>query len=180
MAEASGDRLIRVNMSDQSVRIDDFPADWKLLGGRALSARILLEECNPQCDPLGPENILVMAPGVLSGSAAPTSGRISIGGKSPLTGGIKEANAGGEPGQDLMKLGYRAIVVTGQPSDSDKRYALEINSQGAEIVLADETKGMWNYALAEKLAKQYSETTSFISIGPAGEMETIRRIGSMH
>ena len=87
------DRLIYVNMTDQTVSIEPFPQDWKLLGGRALSARILLEQCDPACDPLGPDNVLVMAPGVLSGTTAPTSGRISIGGKSPLTNGIKEANA---------------------------------------------------------------------------------------
>ena len=52
-------------------------------------ARILVEECEPGCDPLGPDNLLVMAPGVLSGTSVPTSGRISFGGKSPLTGGIK-------------------------------------------------------------------------------------------
>ena len=107
------DRLIYVNMTDQSVSVEPFPQEWKLLGGRALSARILLEQCDPACDALGPDNVLVMAPGVLSGTTAPTSGRISMGGKSPLTNGIKEANAGGNPGQDLMKLGYRAVVVKG-------------------------------------------------------------------
>jgi aldehyde:ferredoxin oxidoreductase len=167
----TGDRLIRVDMTRQAVAIEPFPDEWKLLGGRALSARILLRECPPKCDPLGPENVLVMAPGVLSGSSAPTSGRISIGAKSPLTGGIKEANAGGEPGQDLVKLGYRAIVVKGKPSDPSRRFGLEVTSQGARLVPADGYQGKWNYALAEELAKKYPATTSFISIGPAGELQ---------
>jgi aldehyde:ferredoxin oxidoreductase len=94
-----GDRILRVDMTAQTASFEEFPADWKLLGGRALSAKILMSECDPACDPLGPDNVLVMAPGVLSGTSAPTSGRISMGGKSPLTGGIKEANAGGNPGQ---------------------------------------------------------------------------------
>jgi len=165
------DRLIRVDMTNLSASVEPFPETWKLLGGRALSARILLEECDPQCDPLGPDNVLVMAPGVLSGTAAPTSGRISIGGKSPLTGGIKEANAGGNPGQDLMKLGYRAVVVKGQPADPDQRYALEVRKDGVTVVPADDCKGLWNYALIERLAGRYSATASFISIGPAGEMK---------
>jgi aldehyde:ferredoxin oxidoreductase len=117
MSGPTGDRLIRVDMTRQTATVEPFPDEWKLLGGRALSARILLDECDPGCDPLGPDNVLVIAPGVLAGTAAPTSGRISIGGKSPLTGGIKEANAGGNPGQDLMKLGYRVVIVTGQPED---------------------------------------------------------------
>jgi aldehyde:ferredoxin oxidoreductase len=171
MSGPTGDRMIRVDMTNQTTETVPFPDDWKLLGGRALSARILLAECDPGCDSLGPDNVLVMAPGVLSGSAAPTSGRISMGAKSPLTGGIKEANAGGNPGQDLMKLGFRCIVVKGQPSDPDKRYALNVTADGAEVVAADPYKGMWNYALIEELAKHYSKTASFISIGPAGELK---------
>jgi len=170
MTGTSEDRLIRVDMNDQTVSIEPYPEQWKLLGGRALSARILLEECDPKCDPLGPDNLLVLAPGVLAGTAAPTSGRLSVGGKSPLTAGIKEANVGGNPGQDLMKLGYRAIVVKGQPTDSESRYALEVTTNGAQVVPADEHKGKWNYALIDDLAKTYPKTASFISIGPAGEM----------
>ncbi len=170
MAGPEGDKIIRVDMTNQSVTIDDFREDQKLLGGRALSARILLEECDPTCDPLGPDNILVLAPGVMSGTSAPTSGRISVGGKSPLTLGVKEANVGGNPGQDLMKLGYRAIVVKGQPADPERRYALEVTAEGPRLVPADEHKGKWNYALIEDLVKVYPKTASFISIGPAGEM----------
>ncbi len=170
MTDSIGDQLIRVDMSDHTVSVEPYPDAWKLLGGRALSAKILLEECDPKCDPLGPDNVLVLAPGVLAGTAAPTSGRLSVGGKSPLTHGIKEANVGGNPGQDLMKLGYRAIIVKGQPADAERRYALEINTEGIVLVPADEHKGKWNYALIDDLAKSYSKTASFISIGPAGEM----------
>jgi aldehyde:ferredoxin oxidoreductase len=170
MPGPEGDRLLYVNMTDQTTSWQDFPEEWKLLGGRGLSAKILTRDCDPTCDPLGPDNVLVMAPGVLSGTAAPTSGRISIGGKSPLTGGIKEANAGGNPGQHLMKLGIRAIVVTGQPADSEKRYGLRIDEGEVSVVSADEYKGMWNYAGCEKLLAGESKTASVISIGPAGEL----------
>lgn len=169
-AEAMGDRMIRVDMTRQTAEVADFPDEWKLLGGRALSAKILLAECDPACDPLGPENVLVFAPGVLAGTAAPTSGRISVGAKSPLTGGIKEANAGGQPGQHLMKLGIRAVVVTGQPSDPDARYGLEIDGQGARVVEADAYKGLWNYACCEQLRERYDKTASFMVCGPAGEL----------
>jgi aldehyde:ferredoxin oxidoreductase len=113
-----------------------------------------------------------MAPGVLSGTMAPTSGRISIGGKSPLTGGIKEANSGGNPAQHLTKLGYRAIIVTGQPADSERRYGLEVDGEGARIVSADDLKGKWNYAACEEiLHPRYPKTASFILCGPAGELK---------
>ena len=166
-----GDRLIRVDMSDQSVRIEPYPAKWERLGGRALSAKILLEECDPNCDALGPDNVFVLAPGVLSGTAAPTSGRMSVGAKSPLTGGIKEANAGGNPAQDMMKLGYRAIVITGQPADPDKRYAVDVTADGATVKEVPDCKGLWNYALIDHLAESYTPKASFVSIGPAGELK---------
>ena len=165
----AGDRIVYVDMTKQSVTEKPFPEDWRLLGGRALSARILLEQCDPKCDPLGPDNVLVMAPGVLSGTTAPTSGRISMGGKSPLTGGIKEANSGGNAGQDLMKLGIRAIVVTGQPKDRSKRYGLDVGESGITVVAADDYKGLWNYACCAKLLEGRPKTVSAISIGPAGE-----------
>jgi aldehyde:ferredoxin oxidoreductase len=163
------DRLLRVDMTRGEVNFEPFPDRWKLLGGRGLSARILLEECDPECDPLGPDNVLVMAPGVLSGTAVPTSGRISFGGKSPLTGGAKEANAGGEPGQHLMKLGVRAIVVTGCAPEPSWRFGLEVDADGARLVRADETAGRWNYELCELLYERYPASASFITIGPAGD-----------
>ena len=164
------DKIIRVDMTTQRVETTAFPPEWKLLGGRALSAKILLNECDPKCDPLGPANVLVLAPGVMSGTSAPTSGRLSVGCKSPLTNGIKEANVGGEPGQDLMKLGYRAIVVKGQPKDREKRWGLVVNGDGVELVDATAYKGMLNYASCKKLLGQFPDSASAITIGPAGEM----------
>ena len=164
------DRMIRVDMTAQRATTEPFPERWRMLGGRGLSARILLEECQPKCDPLGPDNVLVFAPGLLSGTSAPTSGRMSVGGKSPLTGTIKEANAGGNPAQDLMKLGYRCVVITGQPSDPERRFGLEVDSDGVRLVAADDYKGLWNYANAEQLYRSYPKHVSAISIGPAGEM----------
>jgi aldehyde:ferredoxin oxidoreductase len=154
-----GDQMIRVDMTNLTATIEDFPDKWKMLGGRSLSARILVEECDANCDPLGPDNIFVLAPGVLSGTAAPTSGRMSVGGKSPLTGGIKEANAGGNPAQDMMKLGYRVITVTGKPANPEIRYALDVNADGVSLKEVPDCKGMWNYALIEHLAKSYSTRT---------------------
>jgi aldehyde:ferredoxin oxidoreductase len=166
---AGAERILRVDMTRGTLRFQPFPATWRLLGGRGLSARILATECDPRCDPLGAENVLVLAPGVLSGSSAPTSGRISIGAKSPLTGGSKEANAGGEPGQHLMKLGIRAVVVTGAPADAGARFGLEIDGGGARLIAAQAYRHAGNYELCASLRERYGEAASFIVIGPAGE-----------
>lgn len=168
-AGPSDDRLLRVNMTTGDTAFEPYPEEWRLLGGRALISRILTAECDPLCEPLSADNVLVIAPGVLSGTAVPTSGRISFGCKSPLTGGIKEANAGGEPGQHLMKLGIRGIVLTGAAGDRDARFGLHITADGVELVRADETKGKWNYELVEGLGQKATPTTSFIVVGPAGE-----------
>jgi len=161
--------LLRVDMTEQRTTQESFPEDWALLGGRGLSARILLEECDASCDPLGPDNLLVFAPGALTGTAAPTSGRLSVGAKSPLTKGIKEANAGGNPAQHLAKLGCRGIVVSGQPADPSARFGLEIDEQGARLVPADDLAGLFTYATCERLAERYAKEASFICCGPAGE-----------
>ena len=99
------DKLLRVDMTNLSVVEEPFPDDWRYLGGRALSARILLEGQDPACDPLGAEALLVLAPGILRGSMAPTSGRISIRPKSPLTGRPTATNPRGQPGPPLMPRG---------------------------------------------------------------------------
>jgi aldehyde:ferredoxin oxidoreductase len=164
------DKMLRVNLTDLTVKEEPFPDEWKFLGGRALSAKILLKECDPKCDPLGPGNKVIFAPGVLSGSMAPTSGRMSVGAKSPLTGGIKEANSGGQAGQKLARLGYRAIIAEGKAKDPAKRYLLAINKNGTELRECPDLKGLRTYAASEKLYDQYSGRAAFILCGPAGEL----------
>ena len=163
------DRILRVDMSTLTVKDEPFPAEWTALGGRALSARILTREVDPTCDPLGPDNKLILAPGCLGGATAPTSGRMSVGGKSPLTGGIKEANAGGQPAQKLMRLGYRAVIVEGQAKDPGKRYLLTVNKSGAALRECPELKGLRTYDACAKLAETHGKRAAFVLCGPAGE-----------
>lgn len=160
-------KILRVDMSTLETRFEDLPEELTALGGRGLSARILSKEVPPSTNPLGPEAKLVIAGGPLAGTMAPSCGRISVGGKSPLTMGIKEANAGGPTAQKLDKLGIRAIVVEGAPKD-DKLYLLVINKDGVTLQDADACKGMKTYALVEAM-KQHGESAAVICIGPAGE-----------
>lgn len=117
-------KLLRVNMTDLSVRFEEVPEKYALLGGRGLTSSIIYDEVPPLCHPLGPDNKLIIAPGIVSGTKAPTSGRTSFGGKSPLTGGIKESNAGGLSSQKIARLGIKAIIVEGQPREKDRFYVL--------------------------------------------------------
>jgi aldehyde:ferredoxin oxidoreductase len=122
------------------------------------------------CHPLGAENKLVIAPGLLSGTTSAMSGRLSVGCKSPLTGGIKEANSGGQASQVLARLGYAAVVLEGKPA-TDDLYKVIINKDGARIEVDNSLKMLPNYDLVEEMKKQYGESIACISIGTAGEMK---------
>ncbi len=140
------------------------------MGGRALTSAVVAKEVPPLCHALGPENKLVIAPGLLSGTAAGQSGRLSIGAKSPLTGGIKESNAGGQAAQVLARLGYACIVLEGKPRNDDL-YTIVITKDGVKIEVDNSLKMLGNYDLIDKLRKVYGEKAAYISIGPAGEMK---------
>ncbi len=161
-------KILRVNMSNLETKFEDLPEEWKILGGRGLTAAILSKEVSPDVDPLGPEAKLVIAGGPLAGTLAPSCGRISVGAKSPLTLGIKEANAGGPLAQKLDKTGVRAIVLEGAPEEG-KLFLLKISKDGASLESADEYRGMKTYDLAETLQKKYNDKIGVISIGVIGE-----------
>jgi len=164
-------KFININMTDKSVNMSDVPQQYLGLGGRGLTSTIINAEVVPTCDPLGPDNKLIIAPGILSGTSLVNTSRVSIGAKSPLTGGIKESNAGGTTGAALGHLGITAIVIEGQPL-ADELFVLRIDSQGnARLIPATEHKGSRTYPLAEKLLKNYGRKNSVLLIGPAGEYQ---------
>src|SRR5512140_2155329 len=100
----------RINVKTQTLTKEPVPAAWEKLSGRGLLARIMLDEVPPTCEPLGSKNKLIFAIGLLVGHMLSSIDRISIGGKSPLTGGIKEANAGGRTGMHMAMLGIKALI----------------------------------------------------------------------
>jgi len=161
-------KLLRVNMSAHQVHWDAVPPVYEQLGGRALIARLLLEEIPPTCDALGPNNRLVFSPGLLGGGGVSTAGRLSVGGKSPLTGGVKETNAGGTAGDTLPKFGIKAIIIEGQPQP-DEWYLLHITADSADLLPANDLKGQGTYATADRLQERYGADCTVICIGQAGE-----------
>jgi len=162
-------KILRVNMTDLTAKFEDVPEKYKFLGGRGLSSSIVADEVVPICHPLGPNNKLVLATGIVTGTAAPTSSRISVGGKSPLTGTIKESNAGTKFSPMLAKLGIKAIVVEGQPKDGSW-HVLEIDKNGARLVPAGDLVGKGAYATTDALIARYGKV-GVCCIGPAGEMK---------
>lgn len=166
------DNILRIDMSAEGgPKVTTGPVgEYAGIGGRALTSTMVAKEVPPLCHPLGADNKLVIAPGLLSGTIAAMSGRLSIGCKSPLTGGIKESNAGGQAAQVIARLGYAAIVLEGKPVDNTL-YKVFINKDGVTITPDNSLRMLGNYDVVEKMKGEYGEKITCISIGPAGEMK---------
>lgn len=167
--------IVRVNMTDQSYQLEPVPDQYKYLAGRAMTSNLVADEVPPLCHPLGPNNKLVFSPGIVTGTPAPTSARVSVGAKSPLTGGIKESNAGTSWGMDLADLQIRALVLEGQPHKNGKYWGLRITYEKGlgrpKVEFFDATE-FANKPLMEAFPKLYENFGKQISIsgtGMAGE-----------
>lgn len=160
-------KFLRINMSTKECRFENVPEKYVGLGGRGLTSAIVAAEVEPTCSPLGPHNKLVFAPGLLGGTTCVNSSRISVGCKSPMTGGIKEANSGGQPGGHLAKMGIVAIVVEDM-AEEGSWFQLELTKDSAKLVPST-VAGLNNYDAVAKLTKEYGEACSYVSIGRAGE-----------
>jgi len=160
------EKLLRINLESKKYCFEDVPHIYANLGGRGLTSKIVCEEVTPKTDPLGKENKLIFAPGILAGTIVPNTGRLSVGAKSPLTGTIKEANSGGAVAQKLARLGIRGVIVEGA---SKELIMIKITKDGVNFILADDFKNMGNYNLIDKLKGIHGENIAVISIGPGGE-----------
>lgn len=164
------DKLLRVHMGAKTVAVEPLPEAYRHLGGRALTSRILLDEVDPTCEPLGPRNKLIFAPGLLAGTTVSSSNRLSVGCKSPLTGGIKEANSGGQTALLLAQRGYRAIIVEGQAPPGDWSMLIIHPDGRAELAPAGYLVGLGNYEAAARLQESFGRKAAIALIGVAGEM----------
>jgi aldehyde:ferredoxin oxidoreductase len=166
--------ILRINMTDRSYKLEELPEAYKHLGGRGLTSTLIYDEVPPTCHPLGPNNKLIFAPGIVTGTAAPTSARISVGAKSPLTGGIKESNAGSEWPQALAVMRIKALVVEGQPEKKGKFWMAllswdnEAGRPKVEFLPADEYTGLTTQAAFNKAFDKFGKVT-MAGIGVSGE-----------
>jgi len=162
-------KFLRVNMTDVTAKYEEAPEKYQLMGGRWLTSMLTADEVPPTAHPLGPFNKVIFSPGIVTGTAAPTSARISVGGKSPLTGGIKEANAGTGWGQQVARLGIKAIIVEGYPAQKGKLWGLHLTKDGASFFPADEFAGKGLYEVYPRLFERFGKRADIMAIGAAGE-----------
>jgi aldehyde:ferredoxin oxidoreductase len=158
---------IEVNLTDMIVKNEKMPEKYDGFGGRGLVAKFLNEEVDPGCDPIGEDNKLIICTGLLAGTPASSSDRLSVGAKSPLTGTVKEANAGGTAGRLMTKLGLKAIVIEGKPKSG--WWILHLTPGGANLIQGDEYAGLNTYELFEKLQEKFGKKCGILGIGVAGE-----------
>ncbi|HTY62437.1 MAG TPA: aldehyde ferredoxin oxidoreductase C-terminal domain-containing protein [Acidobacteriota bacterium] len=161
-------RLLRINLSSLTATTEAVPDAYRKFGGRGLTASILDREVPPTCDPLGLENKLIWAPGLMGGTTAPCSGRMSVGAKSPMTKGAKESNTGGAMAQKLARLGFKAVIFEGKAKEPTM---VKIDKTGVSFSSAAPLAGLGCYAMIEKLKSEYGENACFGCIGPAGDMK---------
>jgi len=115
MAYGATGKILRVDLTRASITVEEFDQEFYRLypGGKALAAFLLLREIKPRVDPLGPDNVLVLVNGLITGAPLSTATRFTAAAKSPLTGGYGESEAGGFWGPELKLAGFEAIVITG-------------------------------------------------------------------
>ncbi len=159
-----------VDLTKKTVTYDEIPEKQarKWVGMKGLALPVLLERLNENTDPLGPENPLVIAAGLLNGLAFPGVCRYGLYAKSPLTGAYGETEAGGYFGPAMKNQGLEMIVVTGASEDP---VYLWIENGAVEIHDASRLWGQETGSTLTELERENNGKTSSILIGPAGERQ---------
>jgi len=168
-------KFLRLNMTDLSYHLEEAPETYRNMGGRWITSSIVAAEVPPLAHPLGSANKVVFAPGIITGTTAPTSARVSVGAKSPLTGGIKESNAGTSWASGLASMQIKALVVEGQPNEKDRFWGVYLTWDSkagkpkVEFFDATEYANKNLYDVFPQLYQCFGEKVSIAGCGIAGE-----------
>jgi len=171
-------KLLHVDLTTGRIQVESLPDEvYRLLaGGRALVAYLLLRDLPQGADPLGPENLLIFAPGVMQGTNFPGAGRHGVGGKSPLTGVLGSSEVGGWWGHEFKRTGFDALVVSGRAASP---VYLWIHDGEAEIRPAGGLWGLDTGPAQAAIRRELGDRVRVAQIGPAGE-NGVRYAAIMH
>jgi aldehyde:ferredoxin oxidoreductase len=164
-----GGRILRVDLTERKFRIEPVDPSWikPVIGGRAANSKRLFEELNPECDPLGPENILIFGVGPLTGSFLTASAYYTVTAKSPLTGILGDSAAGGQFGAEMKLTGFDQIIITGK---ANTLVYLFVTDSGVEFVSCQDYEGKKIIQTTEAIRKEQGDPAIQVAaIGPAGE-----------
>ncbi len=162
-------KIVRINARSGVIKTQEASDELNRICGRYFIAHILDQEVEPTCEPLGRHNKLIISQGWFADTNLSTSGKVSIGGKSPLTGGIKESNTGGYLGKRMSKLGIKAIIIEDIPERLSSSRVLHISGKGINLFDFPELR----YKLVSEslimLREKFGSNIGILCIGPAGE-----------
>lgn len=164
-----GGRILRVDLTRRSFRVERLDPAWfkPVIGGRAANTKRLLEELDPSCDPLGPENILIFGVGPLTGSLLPASAYFTVTAKSPLTGILGDSAAGGHFGAAMKRTGFDQIIIKGR---AENLCYLLITDEGAEFFDCPELRGEIVVNTTKAIREKHHDyAIQVAAIGAAGE-----------
>ncbi|MGD0159427.1 MAG: aldehyde ferredoxin oxidoreductase family protein [Candidatus Bathyarchaeia archaeon] len=161
-------KFLRVNLGKGKAVIEAYGSSMArdFLGGRGFAVKILWDELRRGIDPLSPENKLVFAAGPLTGFSLPSSGKLVVASKSPLTGGYGDGNIGTLAAVQMRKAGYDAVIIEGR---AKKPMILVVRDGSTEFL---ETKDLWelnSFETQKRLSSLYGRTAGILCIGQAGE-----------
>jgi aldehyde:ferredoxin oxidoreductase len=161
-------KFLHVNLNKGNAVADKYEASIakNFLGGRGFAIKILWDELKRGVDPLSPENKLVFAAGPLTGFSLPSSGKLVVAAKSPLTGGYGDGNVGSLAAVQMRKAGYDAVIVEGK---AKKPIVLLVRDESAEFLDAKDLWGLNSFEAEKKLREIYGSTAGILCIGQGGE-----------
>ena len=168
-----GGRILRVDLTERRFRIEELEEKWirPVIGGRAANTKRLFEELDPDCDALGPDNVLVFGIGPLTGSMLPASAYYTVSAKSPLTGILGDSAAGGQFGPEMKLTGFDQIIVTGR---ADALLYLMVTEEGVDFVECPDLAGKSIVdSTAEIRRTQRDHAIQVAAIGLAGENQVL-------
>ncbi|MCP4605174.1 MAG: aldehyde ferredoxin oxidoreductase family protein [Proteobacteria bacterium] len=164
-----GGRILRIDLTGRQYVIEELESSWisDVIGGRAANTKRLFEELDPDCDPLGPENILIFGIGPLTGSLLPASAYFTVSAKSPLTGILGDSAAGGQFAAEMKQTGFDQIIITGK---ADALCYLAVTDSGVSFFDCPEYSGKTILETTKAIRMELSDySIQVATIGPAGE-----------
>ena len=172
MSYGYNNKILMVNLTTKETTVEE-PGDTfyrMYLGGSGIGAYYCMRDIPKDADPLGPDNVLAICAGVVTGAPVMAASRICSNAKSPVTGGIGDAQGGGYFGPALKFSGYDAVITKGK---SETPVYLFLENGKAELRDATHIWGMCNKDYEAKLREEISRDVVVIGIGPAGENQCV-------
>jgi len=161
-------KILRINLTNKKAVVQEFDANFAQtwLGGRGFAVKLLWDELKPGIDAFSPENRLILAAGPLTGASLPSSGKLVVAAKSPLTGGYGDGNVGTWACVNMRRAGYDAIVFEGK---AEIPTVVKVEDDKTEFLNGEDYWGRGVFETEKDLKKKYGNVTGVVSIGKAGE-----------